>query len=511
MTDPSSREALDDAHERAETDHWLRSICRDARPGGRRPTCQYFVRGDHVEAANHLYHALAREKVLFDQGEVYRYRSNGVWTPIPKEFLEVVVSDLAGVPVLGKEGYKALEVSHGYAENTTKMLAKIIRASEINRIFEDPDNPRPYGLGFTNGFLSIQKGVPTLVPHAPEHLCRYAYDFAYARDIPHPLLDRFFDVVFRGEAPEAREKLPLLLQEFVGACLFGEAAAYEQSLILLGKGGNGKSEFLSIVRAVFPPGSTSALPPHEWGGDYAVYGLVGKLANFVDEVDDKEISVGAVFKKIVSGQPTFVDRKYHDPFTFLPMCGHIFNVNTLFGTRDTSEGFFRRFLIVPFDHKPLAHEREVKIGTRIAAAERRALVAWAVEGYVRLKAQNGYTQLPRVQQRTAAWRTEADSVRMFICAAFEAHKDIQRFTIAEFYKMFKSWCEDTGHKPPGLNTFARRCRETDLMTDADDRYGRGFSWNVPPIVELMGLMGDHAPEWGRVPAPTGYGPTRVFP
>lgn len=486
-----------------ETDHWLRSICLAAKPGTRTSKVDAFRIGDHAEIANHLFQALDREKVCYDMGELYRYRSDGVWTPIPIDFLEAIVADLSGCPVWAEKGTRPLSISHGVAKDAARLLCKLVKAEQKNRVFDPPVSPAGrsrYGIGFDNGFLTIVDGVAKLLPHSPDNLCRFAFDFSYAPDVPHPLLDRFFDVVFRGEDALSRQRLPMLLQEFVGACLFGEATNYECILVLSGAGGNGKSEFLNIIRAVFPPGSTTALPPQTWGVQYAVLALAGKLANFVDEVDDKEISVGSVFKKIVSGQPTHVDRKFLDSVLFSPRCGHIFNVNRLFGTSDTTDGFYRRIKIVPFDHRPLPHEREVKIGERIARQERRALVSWAVRGYLRLKAQGAYTDVARVAQKTTVWQIEADNVRMFLCAVYESHKDAPRISVDDLFKMYRSWCEKTGSMKLTLHKFSRRCRETNMMTDAKDRFGAGLAWSHGTVKELLGLMGDDAPEWGTVEA-----------
>jgi len=481
-----------------ETDYWLRKVCRNLRPGRDGAELAAFDRGDHVEAAHHLHHALAREKLLYDAGEVYRYRANGVWVPIPNYFLQTVVMDLAGAPVLTSKGEKPLQVSNGYAEDTVKVLEKLVRGSGTNRGFS---NARA-GLGFTNGFLTMEDGVPTLNEHSPDHLSRFSYDFAFTPDAPHPLLDRFFDTVFRGENAQAKQELPLLLQEFVGACLFGQATKIEKILLLLGPGGNGKSQFLTIARSIFPPGSVSALPPQSWGEQYLVHDLQGRLANFVDEVPSREISSGAMFKKIISGQETHANRKFREGILFTPICGHIFNVNEAPGTTDTSDGFFRRVLMVPFMWKPDPGVAEVDIGAKIVKAEKRALVSWAIRGYARLVKQGmRYTEPTRVKQQSEAWRTEADGVRMFLFAVYEQHSEAPRFAMNDLFRMYTDWCDRNKYLSLGLHRWARRVRATNLTLDDDARNERGFKWNHPVVLELLSLMGGDAPEWGEAPLP----------
>lgn len=475
-----------------ETDHWLRALARAHFP------TQGFDRGDHKEAAEHLRTVLAKDKLLYDIGEVYRYRSTGLWSAIPNHLLEAIVSDLAGVGVWSPKGTKPLLISRSYTLDATKMFGLLVRASAANRQFAESVT----GLGFENGFLTIVDGQPVLRPHSPDNLCRFAYDFAYAPTAPTPMLDAFFDVVFRGEDAENRRTLPMVLQEFVGACLFGEAWKYEKLLILTGAGGNGKSQFLEIARSIFPPGSLAALPPQKWGDKFSVADLAGRLANFVDEIPEREVTSGAVFKAVISGQMISAERKHRDNVTFRPTCGHIFSTNNLFGTTDTSEGFFRRFLIVPFDWKPSQSETKVDIGKTIGRLERRAIVSWAIQGYLRLLAQGGrYTIPSRVQQRTDAWKAEADAARLFLHALYDDHSGVPFFAVQDLYKLYCRWADTTGHLQTSLNKFAKRARDTGILRDAKNSSSRGFSWNHDEVQRLLGVMGDAAPDWGEAPDP----------
>jgi len=474
----------------------MRAVAAAARPGSPGSKRECFDRGDPVEIAQHLHDVLRKDKLLFDLGEVFRYRTDtGTWDLIPASFLRALIADLSGVAIPTAKGERPLMVSSAFAKDTVDMLGTLIDADEGNRKFHQAPS---YGLGFQNGFLTVVDGVARLLPHSPDNLCRFAYDFAYAPGAPHPRLDKFFTACFRGENADAQKQLPQQLQEFVGACLFGVATRYEKILMLTGEGGNGKSQFLTIARAALPPGSIATLPPQKWGGDFEVYALAGKLANFVDEIPEREISVGAVFKKIISGQPTYANRKYREGVNFEPIAGHIFSANTLPGTSDASEGFFRRILIVPFDSKPLPHEVEVDIGAKIVREEQRAIVSWAVQGYLRLVAQGGFSRVARIEERTAAWRTEADGVRMFLFAAYESHPGATRFSIENLYRMYETWCDQTKHMSLQRNKFSRRAKETKLVLPDDLRTERGFAWNRERLDAERALMGNDAPDWGAV-------------
>lgn len=495
--DPDVQKVLDSirrnegfAQEVVETDHWLRGMADRAKP-------DIFYRGDHKELAEHLRHVLAKEKLIYDLGEIWRYRANGLWSHLPNHTLRAIVSDLAGTPVWGQKGDKPLMMPQSTTVDATKMLDNLVLTSRGNKQFHDAP---AYGLGFQNGFLTIVDGQPVLLEHSPNHLCRFAYDFAYAPQVEHPMLDKFFKTVFRGESLEDQRDLPKLLQEFVGACLFGKATAYEKVLVLWGTGGNGKSQFLEIARSIFPPGSVSALAPQRWGEPFSVVELVGKLANFVDEIPEREISSGAVFKAIVSGQMTWANRKNRDGITFCPTAGQIFSANTLFGTTDTSEGFYRRFLVVPFHWKPLAHESTPEIGKTIARMERRALVTWAIQGYCRLLAQGEqFTKPGKVTQTTETWKAETDYVRLFSFALFERHAAVERFSNNELYKMYCLWCDSMGIPQTTLGRFLKRARDTHFFTEHNARGERGLRWATAAVEAALAAIGNASLDWGTAP------------
>lgn len=473
-----------------ENNHWLRQRAFDEKPDA-------FQIGDHTEIARHLRKVLAKDRLIHDLGETYRYReATGVWTKIPHRCIEVMVSDLSGTDCWGAKHPKPLHVSRSTSRDTANLFDVLVEQSKRNQTFEDA----PYGLGFTNGFLTIEHDAVVVRAHHPKHLCRFSYDFAYAPRAAHPQLDAFFNVVFRGENDDDKRKLPMLLQEFVGACLFARATAYEKVLILLGPGGNGKSQFLDIARSIFPTGSLAALPPQKWGDKFSIEQLAGKLANFVDEIPEREITSQAVFKGIVSGQPTVAERKYRENVDFRPIAGHLWSANALFSTTDTSDGFFRRFLVVPFNWKPTAQEARVDIGRHIGRTEKRALVSWAIDGYVRLLAQGGKFTVPGVvAERTAAWTAEADRVRLFLFALYAEHAAVAWFAVGQLYERYKQWCQQMGLLPVAKPKFVTTARASRLVLDQDHGHIRGLVWDQAEASRQMAAIGPHRPEWGEAP------------
>ncbi|WP_438042449.1 DUF5906 domain-containing protein [Sorangium sp. So ce128] len=194
------------------------------------------------------------------------------------------------------------------------------------------------------------------------------------------MLNEFLEGVFADCSEEEAAARTALLQEFVGACLIGDAVRYQRCLILYGEGGNGKSAVINLVRAMFPPGALASLPPQRWTERFALSALEAKLANFVSETPTGETLDGGAFKAVVTGDPVMAERKHRDPFEFRPVAGHMFSTNWPIAASDFSAGFWRRPMILPFARRfDTAPERKIAPEARVVEQELSGVVAWALE------------------------------------------------------------------------------------------------------------------------------------
>lgn len=411
-----------------------------------------FARGDHADLAKAALAVLGPAPLTYDEGEFWRYKSTGVWERLPLAFIEHTVASFAGAPVGNGKSEKPLKVTAGSVTGAAH-LARNELASLPGRI---PFIAGAGGVAFRNGIASVVDGIVRLEQHSPERMCRWAYPFDYA-PAPTPLLDAFLDILFGDVSEEERSLRIMVLQEFAGACLVGQATRFQTCLLLLGPGGNGKSELLRVLRGLFPPGSAVSLPPQKWGERFQLARLVGALANFVDEVPERDITNGEVFKSVVTGEPNHVERKNKDPFEFAPRAGHIFSANAPPGTADQTEGFFRRWAFVlltrPIDR--LA-ERQLEAGKAILAGELPGVVTWALAGAARLQQQGAYTASEQSKRVVSEWRDEASPIRLFLLD----RPANDRAPAQSFYDSYVSWCRSNGHSPMSSTKFGRSVLST---------------------------------------------------
>lgn len=432
------------------------------------PAACDFVRGDDVELAETFHAELVKESpTVFAEGRLWTYsRERGIFVERERSELVRRVMRYAGRSVEnGDKPPRALKLSartiHGVIELAQDLAAE--------RGFFDGAAD---GVAFVNGFVSVSPSRIKLAEHSPEHRARFAYEFEYRVGVSARLFFCALGEIFECEPPpavvpdsyeasDAQMKI-MLLQEFVGLALLGLGTLYHRAIVLLGDGANGKSLILRVLAEIFPPGSTCAIPPQEWGNEYRRAMFIGKLFNACEELPEGDIIDAESFKAISSGGEITAREIRQAPFMFRPRAAHVFAANRLPGTSDQTGGFWRRFSVVTFGRTFAEHEQDPTLAARILEAERPAIVAWALEGARRALEQGHLTDPPSSREALAQWRRGADQVREYLEERVVLHgpdaPTWKRTPAARVYSDYREWAAANGHRPMASNKFGERMR-----------------------------------------------------
>lgn len=425
-----------------------------------------FTRGDHVEMARALIQDLGPSPLTHDEGDFWRYDEEAsLWRKLPLEAVEHRVTQYAGARIVEGDKSRPLKVSFGAVKGVGLLAANELRAREDRREFANAKA----GIAFRNGFVVVEAGEVRLLPHADEHMVRHGFDFDYDPKLSHPRLDVFFEEIFGDCDEDERAARTMLFQEYVGVCLAGFATKLQRSLVMFGPGGNGKSAALKIARGVFPEGTVVSLPPQQWGERFQIARLVGALANFVDELPERDVTSSDTWKAVISGEPLHAERKNQNPFNFSPRAGHIFNTNSPIGSYDSSDGYWRRKLILPFTRNmERSPGHRLDAGEDVLALEHPAVVAWFLIGAARAQKQKGFTVSTQSAAIVKQWRLESDNVRLFLAS----RPDIDSAMASTFYEAFRSWCGGNGHVAMTSTKFGRRVMSIGIYDRKDTPQGR---------------------------------------
>jgi P4 family phage/plasmid primase-like protien len=362
-----------------------------------------------------------------------------------EEITSIIARDIKG---------NLLARRHGDYVAITKTLALIARG-RVGAELED-------GVNFANGFLDTNL---ELHDHSPKFGKTFTMPFDYNPERAseaHQWLE-YLESCW-GDDEDYFDKVNAL-QEAFAATMFGVAWKYQRAFLLYGPAQTGKSQVLNVLRALMPPNSQSSVPPTMWAERFQQAPMVNKALNICGELPEEAVIDGRTFKEIIEGTEQNTEFKGAAIFQYKPTAAQWFASNFLPRTRDTSNGFVRRWQLFQFSRVVPTSERIVNFHEKLVSEEREAIAAWAVQGLHRLQKQNDYTQaksqkegleqISRSNNSVVAFLMTSDKVRpeegqsADSRAVFDCYCDHMK-TISRGYgvtfERFKQMIGDMGYK-----------------------------------------------------------------
>lgn len=375
---------------------------------------------------------LQRQPFMFYGQQLYAY-VDGVYVPRGRELVFKWCIDLLGTEYRQHRGNEVLH----YIEKKTV-------------VDEAAVNPEDGLINVKNGLLNWRTGE--LLPHTPERLSTIQLPVVYDPQAVAPRVERFMSEVLPHDA------IPTIL-EFIGYCLVPHVR-YEKAMMFTGTGANGKSVMIKLIQALIGKENTVSIPLQELADSrWKRADLHGKLLNAFADISHKAAETSMYFKAIVSGDVIDAERKGRDPFYFRPFAKILFSANELPASRDVTDGYFRRWLVVPFPNKFESKNRDEKLIDKLTTEEELSgLLNLAIEGLKRLETQGGFTENEATRQALAAYRRNIDSVAGFVeeCCLLDEGASVGK---QELFNFYRQWCEAAGMKPLGRNRFNQRLAE----------------------------------------------------
>lgn len=414
---------------------------------------------------------------VYSEGEVYGYdEDSGTWRVVREETMHRLVSEYSGQPTLshhnkkGEPVTKPLKVSWrlccGVVSLTRTALSK-------PRFFTEA---RVMGFTAINGFVALDAESKTakLIDHHHGQRSRYAVGITYSEGssyIDGELFTQYIHSIFAGDGCEEEKRQ--LLQDYCGAMLVpGLVCKLQRCLTLVGEGANGKSVLIDLLRQVFPAHVVGRVPMQMLGNEYYTAALSGKAVNLVGDAPDGDVARSEIFKSVVCGEGVLARHPGGKPFELQCQAAHLFACNELPGASDMSRGYWRRFMVLEFNRTFEQGEEGTIVGLSdlIADKELQHVVAWMIEGALRLWARGDYEIPPSSAAAHSAWRHEADSCSQWVVGKTQPvlltpTGGMDELVAAywsvsgDLYKDYSDWCMDTGHRRVSVTKFGRRLRQ----------------------------------------------------
>lgn len=235
-----------------------------------------------------------------------------------------------------------------------------------------------------------------------------------------------------------------LLWECIGS-IYCPNNSLAKAFFLYGPGFNGKSTLLNIVETLNGKENTSYLSIEGFGDATLLTGLMSKTANLGDDVKPTEMKDAGHFKSVADGQPIEIRAVYEKGIVLKNRAKLFFCGNAMPSTMDTSDGFFRRFLVIPLKHN-FKNDPECdysKRGYKWTDADTACMTRLAMSGLSRLMMQ-GFTETDAVKEANKEYRLQADPLEAFI-----DHVTVDGFhrqSDKEMYQRYLSFCAANGYK-----------------------------------------------------------------
>ncbi len=216
---------------------------------------------------------------------------------------------------------------------------------------ELPEAPPLDTINFRNGLLDVR--TRALRDHDPKFLSVVQLPVVYDPQAKCPAWEKQIAETFPTDAVAAG--LPWAIVAF----LMLPIMALQKAILLLGESGSGKSVFLAALIAFLGRANVSTVPLQKLEDDqFAASMLIGKLANLFADLPSQHLETSSVFKSITGGDLISGEFKFRDRFSFRPFARLVFSANQPPISRDASDAFYERWLVVPFERKFRGTEQE---------------------------------------------------------------------------------------------------------------------------------------------------------
>lgn len=358
----------------------------------------------------------------YTQGGFFLFdRATGGWNAILKETLHNRVRDWEGTWVSGGESGAAYELvlPRKKVENTVETAKdelldpSFFTDAPRGVAFATPNRPAHEPGGDFLSFPSMK-----IEPLRPEHrqMSTTILPFGYDHASNCPQFLAFLNQIFAGLPQSEIDARIAVILEFFGVCLLGEAPKYQQALVLLGGGANGKTTLLRALSALFPAATRTALPMQSWGEDVKRAMLATSRVNICSELPAREVIDSESVKAIIDGSDVTARQLYRDPFVFRPKAGHVFAANRLPPVADLSDGFFRRFIVIDFPNKFEGENADPDLDAKLAT-ELPGILQLCLWYAQQVTARGRYIEPESAKDAKKAWREHNDSVAQWLVEA----------------------------------------------------------------------------------------------
>jgi len=336
----------------------------------------------------------------------------------------------------------------------------------------DQLDSHPWLLCTPEGTVDLQTGRTR--PNRPADLLTKSTAVEAKVGVDAPKWQAFLDDIFNGD-----EELIGFVQRAFGSMLSG--AIREHVLhILFGKGANGKSTLVEVVKTILGDYATVAAPQllmlkHE-SHPAELADLRGmRMVACVESGEGRRLDEERV-KQLCGGDTIKARKMYHDFFEFIPTHTLLLATNHKPEVKGRDVAIWRRLRLWPFNVTVEPDRQDLTLKEKLLT-EGSAILGWLVQGCLDWQ-EHGLAEPESVLIGTEGYRAEQDTIASFLeeCCVSGSDKRVQAKVLHEAYR---NW---SGSKM-SLRKFGICLREADYEMSDRSTDGKRFWMNVDLLAE----------------------------
>ena len=347
-----------------------------------------------------------------------------------------------------------------YPKSTIRMQKEVI--SYLLTIAPEVELKHDNLINVKNGLFDLRTNQ--IIPHSPKYFTVNQININLNTDpVKIVAVDNFLDRITCGN----NERKNAIL-EMIGYSMTS-SVEMQKAFVLYGKtAGNGKSTLLEIIEKLIGRENVSHVTLQDFVSNrFSVSEIKGKLVNIVSEMTKEFLKDSSVFKQIVTGDTTTVEEKFKDRHTIKPYAKHIFTANELPKVADTSNGYFRRLFIIPFE-AVFTDLEKINFNFKELITEQALdyLAAIALQEYIIARREHAFINEEESKNIIETYKMDSNTV-----IAYLYDKDRMRCLLRsgrvrkrnEVFADYINYCKDSGYIHKGRNKFYEEVESTGLV------------------------------------------------
>lgn len=357
--------------------------------------------------------------------------------------------DLINPQVIKTFAYENMDGASSKESEEFLKVAKMQSSRFVN--YDTLNNAVTGKVNFNNGVFFSDNGA--FVNHSPEFYFTTVLNSNYTKEATAPQFMKFMDEMLMGD-----RQIQDVLIEFFGMTLANAPSKKVcKALFLVAEANSGKSTFLDIMTAVLGKKNTSAVNVGSFNNDNHIANMIGKSANIVYEMGVNELrSSEKNFKAIVAGDSVFTRQLYQNGSDVQFNTKVIVACNQLPPVDDSSNGVFRRMLVVPLNNEFSDAKGNIDrdMGERIISNEIPGIINELLKGWIRFKNNRYKFSESKSMTKELNIVKGMNPIVNFCQDYLEMDKNNQSGVKAKLlYEHYTMYCRETGRSPKNKAQF----------------------------------------------------------